>query len=248
MSREESSEGLCLYRSVSGPCPYLEGKGPWETTYFLADSFDPGAYETMLESGWRRSGAVFYRNECAGCSLCIPMRVGASAFEPSPSQKRCARRNADIELELSPLEFREDRYRLYRRYLEARHAPESGPEGTERNAYARFLLETSVPGAITDYYLRSEGRRILVGNGYLDVLPNGLSSVYYAFDPEHCRRSLGVFSVLREIGLCADMGKQWYYLGFWVPGARKMAYKARFKPHQTAPAGSWRATEEPSER
>ncbi len=239
MSRDESPASPGLYRSVSGPCPYIEGKGPWATSYFVAESFDPGAYEAMLERGWRRSGTIIYRNECPGCAQCIPIRVDASSFSPSPSQRRCARRNADVSLEISPLEYREDRYRLYERYIRARHSREGEDKEEGRGAYARFLLESPLPGAIADYYAGSGAQKILVGTGYLDVLPGGLSSVYFAFEPEWSRRSLGVFSVLREISLCAELGKAWYYLGFWVPGSRKMDYKARYSPHQTAPSGSW---------
>lgn len=239
MSRDESPENSSLYRSVSGPCPYLDGKGPWATSYFLAESFDPGAYESMLELGWRRSGTIIYRNECSACSQCIPLRVDAPGFLPSPSQRRCERRNADIRLEISPLEYREDRFRLYRRYVLSRHGGDEDDQGENRGAYARFLLESPLPGAIADYYALRSGETVLVGNGYLDVLPDGLSSVYFAFDPEWAKRSLGVYSAIREIGLCAELGKRWYYLGFWVPGSRKMDYKSRYRPHQIAPGGSW---------
>jgi leucyl-tRNA---protein transferase len=237
MSRDESSESPSLYRSVSGPCPYLDGKGPWATSYFIAESFDAGAYESMLELGWRRSGTIIYRNECSACSQCVPLRVDARAFAPSPSQRRCARRNADIALEISPLEYREDRFLLYSGYVQARHGADRQEE--HRDAYARFLLESPLPGAIADYYAVAGVGRTLVGTGYLDVLPEGLSSVYFAFDPEWAKRSLGVYSAIREIDLCAELGKRWYYLGFWVPGSRKMDYKARFRPHQVAPTGSW---------
>jgi leucyl-tRNA---protein transferase len=239
MSRDESPENPNLYRSVSGPCPYLEGKGPWATSYFIAESFDPGAYESMLESGWRRSGTIIYRNECSGCSQCIPIRVDAPGFVPSPSQRRCERRNADIFMEISPLEYREERYRLYRKYVLARHGREGVDQEESRGSYARFLLESPLPGVIADYYAIIEGDKALVGNGYLDVLPDGLSSVYFAFDPDWAKRSLGVYSVIREIKLCAELGKRWYYLGFWVPGSRKMDYKARYRPAQIAPGGSW---------
>jgi arginyl-tRNA--protein-N-Asp/Glu arginylyltransferase len=248
MSRDDSRENISLYRSVSGPCPYIEGRGPWATSYFIADSFDSEAYEAMLESGWRRSGTIIYRNECAGCSQCIPIRVSAAGFAPSPSQRRCERRNADIDMEISPLEYREDRYLLYQRYIRARHGREGDAQENNRDSYIRFLIESPLPGAIADYYARSGPERILVGNGYLDVLPSGLSSVYFAFEPEWGKRSLGVYSVLREIGLCGNLGKAWYYLGFWVPGSRKMDYKARYIPYQTSPSGVWTNVQPISER
>ena len=72
------------------------------------------------------------------------------------------------------------------------------------------------------------------------MLPDGLSTVYYAFEPGEAKRSLGTFSALKEIELCAALGKSWYYLGFFVPGSRKMSYKTRFRPYQLLMDGAWR--------
>ena len=36
------------------------------------------------------------------------------------------------------------------------------------------------------------------------------------------------------------MGLGWLYLGFWVPGCRKMSYKASYRPIQLLLGGKWR--------
>ncbi|MDO8631842.1 MAG: arginyl-tRNA--protein transferase, partial [Phycisphaerales bacterium] len=65
-----------------------------------------------------------------------------------------------------------------------------------------------------------------------DRVPGGLSSVYMYFDPDDAARSLGTFSILREIEFCRREGLRYYYLGYFVAGSRTMAYKARFRPHE----------------
>jgi len=80
----------------------------------------------------------------------------------------------------------------------------------------------------------------LVGVSWLDYLPNSLSSVYFAFEPEEAKRSLGTFSVLKEIEIARMSGREFYYLGFYVPGSPKMSYKGRFKPHELLLDGQWR--------
>lgn len=85
--------------------------------------------------------------------------------------------------------------------------------------------------AITQY--RDAGGK-LCGAGIVDILPTGLSSVYFIFDPDEGRRSLGYYSVFIEASLALRMGKPYYYLGFWVPGAPAMDYKADFQPFQIA--------------
>ena len=83
----------------------------------------------------------------------------------------------------------------------------------------------------------SEGR--LLATGYADFLPGGISSVYFAFEPDQARRSLGTWSVLREAALARESGRRDHYLGFWVPGAAKMDYKANFAPFEVARHGHW---------
>ncbi len=219
-----------------GPCPYLGGR-VWRVEEFSALQFDPAAYESLLASGWRRSGYSFYRTICPLCELCTPLRLDARAFEPSKSQRRLERLNADLGLELLPPDFSEERYDLYRRYIRFQHGAEGEPSDEARASYAAFLLEGPFDTtAVLEY--RDPGGTLLAA-GYVDILPEGVSSIYFAFDPGAARRSLGTWSVLRETRLAEELGKRYYYLGFWVPGATKMDYKAHFAPFETARNGIW---------
>lgn len=219
-----------------GPCPYLPGRW-WRVEEFAARRFEAADYEALLAEGWRRSGPVFYRDTCPGCRLCTPLRLDAGRFRPSASQRRLLRVNADLTARLCAPSFTEERYVLYRRYVRFKHGDEEGSEEVARASYASFLLEGPLGTSAIAEYRDGDGR--LVATGYVDILPQGLSSVYFAFDPDEARRSLGTWSVLRELDLAVGLGKRYYYLGFWVPGAAKMDYKARFTPFELARAGGW---------
>lgn len=218
-----------------GPCPY-----GMETAHvvsaFSCERLDAGMYEVALADGWRRSGRVFYRNRCDGCDACVPIRVDALHLAPTKSQRRAARANADLSVTLSELEFTEEDFALFGRYLAVRH-PGDGASLDEAG-YRASYIESSVAGRLARYR-KQDGS--LVALGFLDALPDGLSSVYFAFDPAESARSLGVFSVLAECAIARSLGMRWYYLGFWVAGCRKMAYKAGFAPHETSRGGIWRA-------
>lgn len=219
-----------------GPCPYLADR-EWHIDEFSVESLAPSVYEALLAEGFRRSGSSFYRNSCPGCSLCVPIRLDVESFRPSPSQRRLMRRNASLDLSVLPLSFEASRFELYLGYARARHGEVQGRDEAAAS-YREFLLQDPLGSArITEYRLPDGS---LVANGYLDVLPGGLSSVYFAFDPAHSRLSLGTWSVLRELELARSLGKRWYYLGFWVPGSRKMDYKASFAPFEYAQGGAWR--------
>ena len=216
------------------PCPYGLPRGHG-MRYFVVDRCDGLSYERALAEGWRRAGRVFYQNACeGGCDECVPIRVDARAIVPTKTQRRAVRMNGDLSVSLSPLEFSREDFTLFRSYLAARH-PEDA-DGFDEASYCRSYLSSPVQGAIARYRT-SDGR--LVALGFLDVLAYGFSSVYFAFDPAESRRSLGVYSVFAECLLLASLGKRWYYLGFWVEGCRKMAYKAGFRPHEVARGGQW---------
>lgn len=224
-----------------GPCPYLDGGPAWRVAEFSLRELPPAAYEGLLARGFRRSGTSFYRTICEGCDRCIPIRIDADRFTPTKSQRRVARVNRDTVVSYDPRGsgFREDRYRMYESYCRNRHGKGPDPAGGALSYYA-FLVDSPLGAvAVTEYSVPSgEGRR-LAGNGYLDILPNGLSSIYFVWAAEARKRSLGTYSVLREVELCRTLGKRWYYLGFWVPGSRSMDYKADFGPAEIAREGGW---------
>ncbi len=224
-----------------GPCPYLSQDAAWRVAEFTCRECSPELYESILVRGFRRSGTSFYRTICEGCSRCIPIRIDSETFEPTPSQLRVLRRGRDLSMtfETEGSDFREDRFRLYEEYCRERHGR---PSGTEEGplSYASFLLDSPLGEvAVTEYRLPSAGGPRLAGNGYLDILPGGLSSVYFAWDSSYRKLSLGTYSILREIELCRKLGKRWYYLGFWVPGSPSMDYKSNFRPAQIALDGRW---------
>jgi hypothetical protein len=94
---------------------------------------------------------------------------------------------------------------------------------------------------------RINGR--LIGVSVLDRALDSLSSVYFYFDTAEdiLSRSVGVFSVLKEIEACrgeifgGTLKAGWYYLGYYIEDCRKMNYKAQYNPHQLLDiGGKWK--------
>ena len=63
--------------------------------------------------------------------------------------------------------------------------------------------------------------------------------VYSFYDPEEGGRSLGTFMILDHIERVRRLGLQHLYLGYWVDGSKKMAYKARFMPQERLGLNGW---------
>jgi leucyl-tRNA---protein transferase len=91
----------------------------------------------------------------------------------------------------------------------------------------------------TDSGLTGRGTGDLLAVALNDVLSDGLSMVYSFFDPEDAERSLGTFMILDHIERAKKMGLSYVYLGYWVPGSRKMDYKGRFLPQERLLPSGW---------
>lgn len=208
--------------SPPGPCPYLADR-EMVSECFQVEELAPDVYEALMNRGFRRNGGIVYRPRCAGCDECRQIRVPVADFAPSRSMRRVWRRNADLTVLVGPPRPSLEKWRLYRRYLEFEH---NGTMSGTAEEFARFLYASPVH---TEEIVYSLGER-MAGVSIADRGPSSLSSVYMFFDPAHRRRSLGTYSILWEIDYCRRMGIPYYYLGYYVKGARTMEYKGRFRP------------------
>lgn len=206
------------------PCPYLLGRVACEEA-FVARVFPSALYKDFMDHGFRRAGFVFYRPACQLCAECRPLRVPVAGFTPTKSQRRVFRRNTDLHVTWDTPRYSRDKYRMYCDYLVAQHNSIQ-PDGPDE--FSRFLY--SSPLETVEFEYRLHGR--LVAVGLSDVANTYLSSVYVFFDPEFSSRSLGTYSVIHEMRICAERAIPHYYLGYYVAGSPAMCYKARFGPYE----------------
>ena len=208
--------------SPPSACPYL----PDQTlvySFFFAGNLSSLELSWFLSRGWRRFGHYFFRPSCPDCRACTPLRVPVERFHPSRSQERVLRRSAHIRTSFGPLRYEHQLFDLYHTHSQVRFGQESSFDEFVAN-----LHSPSCPVLLSRY----EDNGHLLGAGYLDQGSDGLSSVYFVFDPDASSLSLGTLSVLREIEETRRMGLPYYYLGYIVPGCARMAYKGKFNPHQ----------------
>jgi arginine-tRNA-protein transferase len=80
-----------------------------------------------------------------------------------------------------------------------------------------------------------------------DVFDDGLSMVYSFYDPDLAPRSLGTFLILDHVEIARAAGLPFVYLGYWVPGSKKMGYKAGFSGLEIYKAGAWQPVGDPAD-
>ena len=212
-----------------GECSYLPGETASLESRYLLD-ITPSEFEGMLSRGWRRQGACFFRPRCPRCVKCRSLRVDAAAFAPNKSQRRCLKKNADVRLVIRKPSLTKEHLAVFDAYHADMHERRGWTrEPTSAEEYSRTFLAGHFKFAKEFLYLRG---RELLGVGLVDVVHDGLSSIYFYHRPDWRPDGPGTFSALKELEFAKQTGRRWLYLGYWIPENASMAYKNRFEPHE----------------
>lgn len=233
--KPKPANNLEFFATPPHPCNYLPKREA--TTVFADPEFpkDTHLYSLLSMNGFRRSGRHVYRPYCKACHACIPVRVPVREFVPKRSQRRVLRRNADVHVVTREARLRDDHFRLYYRYINRRHQG-GGMENPTREQFVEFL--TSDWSDTVFYEFRCNEQLLAVS--VTDHLLDGCSAVYTFFDPEQPHRSLGVYTILWQLGEVARLGLDWLYLGYMIDACQKMSYKREYRPQEHLIGKQWR--------
>ena len=230
-----------LFRYVSPPhtCSYL----PQQTAQLqneLVANLTAEEYQRLLLCGWRRFGGMLFRPQCPTCQACQSIRVDAQRFQPNRSQRRAWALNWEtIHPRIDRPTVTPAKLRLYDRFHAFQSERLGWPDHPPKDAESYLESFVNNPAFTQEWCYYLQGR--LVGIGYVDELPAGLSAIYFFYDPAHRDRGLGVFNVLCLLERAWELGMPYVYLGYYVAGCRSLVYKANYRPNQIlASDGSWR--------
>jgi arginine-tRNA-protein transferase len=248
---------LFTFQSPPGPCGYLPEQ-TWQLEYELFAEVSAAEYMERMRAGWRRFGFSLFHPTCPACTRCQSIRVLVERFRPNRAQRRCMQLNKEsVRIQIGKPTVSRAKLKLYDRF----HAFQTMNKGwplhpaEDNESYIDSFVHNPFPTQEWCYYFDNR----LVGVGYVDDLPApltlpsppseggegrvrgaGLSAIYFFYDPDERRRSLGIFNVLSIIEHAKQRGIPHVYLGYYVEGCRSMEYKATFGPNQVLGAdGKW---------
>jgi leucyl-tRNA---protein transferase len=228
-----------FYLTAPSPCPYLPKREERKVFTHLIGRRAAALNDTLTQSGFRRSQTIAYRPACENCRACVSVRVKVDEFQLSQSLRRVLRHNPDIAGAIVRTEPTSEQYALFRAYLDARHGDGGMADMTVLD-YSMMVEDSHVESRLIEYRaLDGAGRGSLAGVCLTDLLADGLSMVYSFYAPEEEKRSLGTLMILDHIERARGLGLPHVYLGYWVQGSRKMAYKARFMPQERLGMNGW---------
>jgi arginine-tRNA-protein transferase len=220
-----------LFVSIDISCPY----GLPHVARFHQATFAPlseRAMELFLSAGYRRNGNCLYNMQCSDCCACIPIRLHPAEFQPNRNQRRTLKKNRDVEMAILPLQPDRETLDLCEKFLGIRYPRENN---NATGYYRDFFLNNIVNSAQIQY--RVDGR--LVGTAVIDIGYNWMNAVYFYFDPDESRRSLGTYNILQLIDLCLDWEIEYLYLGYLIDSVPAMSYKSNFRPHYLLLKNQW---------
>jgi arginyl-tRNA--protein-N-Asp/Glu arginylyltransferase len=213
--------------AIEEQCAYLPGYE--QTTHYKVISECSSAYcDHLIRRGWRRFGEMFFRPVCAGCTACESVKIDVTQYRFSRSEKRVLKKNSDLKVLIrrpGMTQTHLDLFIAYHHHMHQRRGWEEQPV-TPHNYYTSFVQGHNDFGYEVLYF---DNER-LIGVDLIDMLPSGISSIYFYYDPEYANRSLGKYSLLRQIIMAQERELPWIYLGYYVQKCQSLAYKREYGP------------------
>ena len=217
------------------PCSYFADRKS-NMQYFVCDEEIPAILlEKSLALGYRRCGETYYRTHCKNCNLCLTYRLPVKEFNASRNQRRVWKRNQDLEIKIVKPQISDEKKEIYLRYQYHQHhlKPVKGidkkfSEEQQLDIMQWQMYDNPDSSRELEMYLDDQ----LIGFGIIDRAIESISLVYFVFDIDYARRSLGTMNILYSIDWAEKNDYDYVYLGYYIPRHPKMDYKQRFQPAQ----------------
>jgi len=218
------------FSTLESNCVYQDGKKMKMEYKYIKDS--PLHLNTkLIQRGWRRFGNYFSRPVCNGCNDCISLKIDVDNFKLSRSARRVYKKNkaAGTKTLIKTPSVTKKHIDLYKKYHYYMHIKKGWEyHNISPSSYEDlYTLGHSFYGKEILYFV--DGK--LVGVDLVDFLEDGISAIYFFYDPDYAHLSLGRYSIYKQIDFAKELGLKWIYLGYAVKNCDSLNYKFEYKPN-----------------
>ncbi len=198
--------------------------------YRYIESCTSSLNDSLIKKGWRRFGKYYSRPQCSTCKECKSLRIDAKNYRFSKNARRTIRKNKNTLFTIQKPSISNEHleiYEKYHRYME------------KKRDWKRYKIK---PNSYYELYIAGAGKfgkeilyyidDRLVAVDLVDFMDDGISSIYFFYDPDFAHLSLGRYSIYMQIQLAKNFNLRWIYLGYYVKECQSLNYKERFKPFE----------------
>lgn len=216
--------------SLSDKCSYIENFEQ-TTHYKIIDQCSAKTSQDLIERGYRRFGKMYFRPICPLCDKCQSIKIDVKNYTFSKSQRRVLNKAKHLKMFIQKPTLTQEhlelfkKYHIYMRDKKGWEYQESDPQ----HYYNSFVSGHEDFGYEVLYFDEDK----LIGVDLIDILEDGISSIYFYYDPEYSNLSLGKLSLLLQIKYAKKENKDWIYLGYYVEECQSLSYKSQYKPYLT---------------
>lgn len=217
------------FSTLETSCSYLSNER-MRMQYKFIENVTMALNQDLVERGWRRFGRYYSRPQCPQCQSCLNLRIDIQNYHFSRSAKRVFKKAEGLRYVIQAPTLSSEHIELYDKYH--KHME-------QKRGWKYYALK---PQSYHELYVAGAenfGKEILyffndrlIGVDLVDFLDNGISSIYFYYDPAFEHLSLGRLSIYEQILLAKEYGLEWIYLGYYVKECQSLAYKARYTPYQ----------------
>jgi arginine-tRNA-protein transferase len=218
---------LIEFSTLEAKCAYLKDKR-MRMEYKFIENCPEILSQKLIQRGWRRFGEYYSRPNCVQCNDCLSLRIDATNYRFSKSAKRTIRKNSVTKFIVQKPTITVQHLNLYEKYHKHMEEKKGWKHYTlSPNSYHELYVSGAMEfGKEILYFV--EGK--LVGVDLVDFFTDGLSSIYFFYDPDYAHLSLGRFSMYQQIYIAQTNKLPWVYLGYYVEKCPSLNYKADYKP------------------
>lgn len=212
------------------PCSYISGNNQ-SIHYKIIQECTKKQCEALILRGWRRFGVMYFRPICPDCHACESLKIDVANYRFSKSDRRVLRKNSSLTSVIRHPTMTHDHLTLFERYHRFKHHTRNwdAPKSDPKNYYASFVQGHGDFGFEVLYFDQDK----LIAVDLIDILEEGISSLYCYYDPQYASYSLGRYTLLQEIEFAQRLNLKWIYLGYYVQGCQSLEYKKSYTPSLT---------------
>jgi len=216
--------------SLNDKCSYLDNKEQ-NTYYNMIENCTNTHCQELIERGYRRFGKMFFRPVCSGCNECQSIKIDVDNFQFSKSMRRVLKKGLSFDTFIRKPTLTQEHLSLFDKYHRFMRDKKGWDyqKTTANNYYSSFVDGHNEFGYEILYFDDEK----LIAVDLIDILEDGISSIYFYYDPDYSDYSLGKLSLYKQISIAQKNDKKWIYLGYYVEQCPSLSYKADYKPYLT---------------